>query len=292
MRLEQIRERPSFRDKARRARDLALAIASGSGLAALSYALLTRPAPQSISPFFLSRALPEGGGTNVVNVMLVDFRALDTIGEITVLGAVALAVYALLRRFRPPAESIEQPQQQRILPADVVTDLVKPRTAADAARGYMMVPAVIARLLLPVSLVVAAHFFLRGHNQPGGGFVAGLIVAIALLMQYLVSGTLWVEARTRFRPARWIGVGLLMGAVTGLGAVALGYPFLTTHTAHVSVPLIGTVHLPSATFFDLGVSTVVVGATLLILTALAHQSIRAHRHPARSSQSPKSTRRP
>jgi multicomponent K+:H+ antiporter subunit A len=282
MRLEQISGPASLRDKARRARDLLLAIAAGTGLAALSYALLTRPAPQSIAPFFLSRALPEGGGTNVVNVMLVDFRAFDTLGEITVLGAVALTVYALLRRFRPPVESIEQPKQQRILPPDVVTDLVKPRTAADAARGYMMVPAVIARLLLPVALVVAAHFFLRGHNQPGGGFVAGLVVAIALLMQYIVSGTPWVEARTRLRPARWIAAGLLLGALTGLGAVVLGYPFLTTHTAHVSLPLLGDVHLPSATFFDLAVFTVVVGATLLMLTALAHQSRRAHRHPAKS----------
>jgi multicomponent K+:H+ antiporter subunit A len=198
-----------------------------------------------------------------------------------VLGAVALTVYALLRRFRPSAESIELPAQQRVLPADVVSDLVKPRTAEDAARGYMMVPAVIARLLLPVALVVAAHFFLRGHNQPGGGFVAGLVVAITMLMQYIVAGTLWVEARTRIRPARWIAAGLLLGAATGLGAIALGYPFLTTHTAHATLPLIGEVHLPSATFFDLAVFAVVVGATLLILTVLAHQSIRAHRKPAR-----------
>jgi multicomponent K+:H+ antiporter subunit A len=239
--------------------------------------MLTRPAPQSISPFFLSRALPEGGGANVVNVMLVDFRAFDTLGEITAVGAVALTVYALLRRFRPPTESIEQPQQQRLLPADVVTDLVKPRSAEDTARGYLMVPAVIARLLLPVSLVVAAHFFLRGHNQPGGGFVAGLIVSIAMLTQYIVSGTLWLEARTGLRPARWITVGLLLGASTGLGAIALGFPFLTTHTAHVNLPLLGEVHLPSATFLDISVFAVVVGATLLILTALAHQSLRAHR---------------
>src|SRR6185369_10936696 len=88
-------------DLARLARDLLLAVAAGTGLAALSYAMLTRSAPHSISPFFLSRSLPEGGGANVVNVMLVDFRAFDTIGEITVLGAVALTVYALLRRFRP-----------------------------------------------------------------------------------------------------------------------------------------------------------------------------------------------
>jgi multicomponent K+:H+ antiporter subunit A len=266
-----------LRDRARRARDLLVSVAAGAGLATLSYAMLTRPAPHSISPFFLGRALPEGGGANVVNVMLVDFRAFDTLGEITVLGAVALTAYALLRRFRPPHESIESPQQQRALPADIVTDLVKPSADDDAARGYMMVPAVLARLLLPIALVVAAHLLLRGHDEPGGGFVAGLAVAVAFILQYLVAGTLWVEARESFRPTRWIGVGWLLATLTGLGALAFGYPFLTSHTAHVSLPLLGDVHLPSATFFEFGVFAVVVGATLLILTALAHQSLRAHR---------------
>jgi multicomponent K+:H+ antiporter subunit A len=287
MRVPEASRRVTLRDMARRARDLVLAVGVGGGLAVLSYALLTRPAPNSISPFFLSRALPEGGGHNVVNVMLVDFRAFDTLGEITVLGTVALTVYALLRRFRPPTESIEQPHQQRALPADIVTDLVKPRTADDAARGYMMVPAVIARLVLPVALVVAAHFFLRGHNEPGGGFVAGLIVAIAFLTQYIVSGTRWVEGRTRLHPARWIALGLIVATTTGAGAVTLGYPFLTTHTAHATLPVVGEVHLPTATFFDLGVFAVVVGATLLILTSFAHQSIRAHRPRAQRSASPK-----
>lgn len=276
--------------KARRTRDLLLAVGAGGGLATLSYAMLTRPAPNSISPFFLSHALPEGGGTNVVNVMLVDFRAFDTIGEITVLGAVALTVYALLRRFRPPAESIEAPLQQRAFGADVVTDLVKPRTANEAARGYMMVPAVIARLLAPVVAVVAVHFFLRGHNEPGGGFVAGLIVSIGILMQYIASGTYWVEARTRIRPAKWVAVGLLVAVATGLGAIAVGYPFLTSHTAHVTLPLIGEVHLASATFFDIGVFAVVVGAVLLILTALSHQSTRAHHHPGKTTVPPKTGR--
>lgn len=285
MRIAEFRGRVTLRAVARRSRDLLLAIAAGTGLGALSYAMLTRPAPHSISPFFLSRALPEGGGANVVNIMLVDFRAFDTIGEITVLGAAALTVYALLRRFRPPVESIEAPHQQQALPPDVVTDLVKPRTAGDAARGYMMVPAVIARLLVPLAFVVAVHFFVRGHSQPGGGFVAGLVVAIGMLMQYIASGTLWVEARARIRPVSWLAVGLLAAAITGLGAVVVGYPFLTSHTAHVTLPVVGDVHLPSATFFDLGVFAVVVGATLLILTALAHQSIRAHTHhlPVESS---------
>ena len=277
MRREDTSGKAAPRDWVRRARDLTLAVGAGSGLAALSYAMLTRPAPQSISPFFLTRALPEGGGANVVNVMLVDFRAFDTMGEITVLCAVALTVFALLRRFRPPEESIERPHQQRVLPPDADTDLVKPPLPQDSMRGYMMVPSLIARLLLPVAVVVAVHILLRGHNEPGGGFVAGLVIAIAFLMQYIASGTQWLEGRTRLYPVRWLALGLLLVAFTGLGSIALGYPFLTTHTAHVTLPVVGDVHFPSATFFDLGVFAVVVGAILLILTALAHQSTRAHR---------------
>jgi multicomponent K+:H+ antiporter subunit A len=246
-------------------------------MAALSYAMLTRQAPQSIAPFFLANAVPGGGGTNVVNVMLVDFRSLDTMGEITVLGAVALAVYALLRRFRPPRESEGPPRQQTVLPPDRPTDLVRPRELADTAVGYMLVPGVLARLVLPLGALVAVHLLVRGHNLPGGGFVAGLVVAIALVAQYIVAGTLWVEARLNPHPLRWIAGGLLAALATGLGALAFGYPFLTTHTAHLTLPVLGEVHVPSAAAFDLGVFAAVIGATLAVLIALAHQSIRAPR---------------
>jgi multicomponent K+:H+ antiporter subunit A len=268
----------------RRRRDLALAVLTGAGLAALSYAMLTRSAPQSISPYFLANALPLGGGANVVNVMLVDFRAFDTLGEVTVLAAVALTVYALLRRFRPPHETIERPPQQRRLPAALRSDLVPPRTEGDDERGYLVVPAVLVRLLLPVACVLALHLFLRGHNEPGGGFVAGLVMAIALIAQYMVGGTQWVDARMNLRPPRWIGAGLLLALATGLGSLAFGYPFLTSHTAHVTLPLLGALHLPSAFFFDLGVFAVVLGSTLLLLTAIAHQSLRAQRRPGRAAE--------
>jgi multicomponent K+:H+ antiporter subunit A len=272
--------RTMLRARVRRARDLVLACLAGGGLATLSYALLTRPAPQSISPFFLERSLPQGGGANVINVTLVDFRSFDTLGEISVLGIVALTVYALLRRFRPPREALPPPTQQRIVPAEIMSDLDGSRTQRDPTLGYLLVPAVLARLLLPVAGLVAAYLFLRGHNEPGGGFVAGLVVAIAFIMQYLVAGAAWVEAHLRLHPARWIAVGLLFAVVTGAGAIVLGYPFLTTHTAHVTLPIVGEVHVPSALLFDLGVFATVTGATLLILIALAHQSIRSRRKPA------------
>lgn len=261
----------------RRGRDLLIAATAGSGMAALAWLMLTRPFPQSISRFFLERALSEGGGTNVVNVMLVDFRGFDTFGEITVLGVVALTVYALLRRFRPAVESMALPVQQRLQAKDGSSDLINPRRAKDTAIGYLMVPAVLVRLLLPLSVLVSVYFFMRGHNQPGGGFVAGLVMSVALVLQFIVSGTEWVEEHLRIYPRRWIAVGLLLALATGAGSVAFGYPFLTTHTAHLHVPLIGEVHVPSALFFDMGVFALVLGATMLILTALAHQSVRSHR---------------
>ena len=276
----------ALRVKLRRARDMAVAVASGAGMAALAYAMMTRPAPQSISPFFIDRALPEGGGTNVVNVMLVDFRAFDTFGEITVLSIVALTVYALLRRFRPPREVIQLPPQQRAIPADLVTDLINPRTAQDTALGYMMVPATLVRLLMPVAAVISAYIFMRGHNQPGGGFVAGLVLSVAFITQYIVAGTHWVEAHLQLRVVRWIGVGLLLALATGMGSFWWGFPFMTTHTAHLTLPIVGDIHVASALFFDTAVFAVVVGSTLLILTALAHQSVRSHRKAPEKTVTP------
>jgi multicomponent K+:H+ antiporter subunit A len=93
----------------------------------------------------------------------------------------------------------------------------------------------------------------------------------------MAGGTRWAENRIAIRPLRWITAGLLLAATTGAGAWLYGYPFLTSHVAHFTVPLIGAVHLPTAFFFDLGVYGLVVGATALILIVLAHQSTRAHR---------------
>ncbi|WP_026136443.1 monovalent cation/H+ antiporter subunit A [Pseudomonas sp. CBZ-4] len=278
-RIEEVSPLPSSLRKARirRLRDFLLSTVVGGGMALLSYAMLTRQTPNDISSFYLSRALPEGGGSNVVNVMLVDFRGFDTLGEITVLGAVALTVYALLRRFRPSKESMQLPAQQRQLAPDVATDLVNPRQASDTALGFMMVPAVLVRLLLPIALVVSFYLFMRGHNQPGGGFVAGLVMSVAFILQYMVAGTQWVEAQMSLRPMRWMGFGLLSATLTGLGALFVGYPFLTTHTWHFSLPVLGDIHVASALFFDVGVYAMVVGSTLLMLTALGHQSVRAHK---------------
>jgi multicomponent K+:H+ antiporter subunit A len=248
----------------RRGADLAIAIACGCGMAALAYAVMTRPLPDNtISRFFMDHAWPQGGGTNVVNVIIVDFRGFDTLGEISVLAVVGVAVYALLRRFRPARESI----------------LASPRRRARAdADEEMRVPAVIMRVMFPAISLFAAYLLWRGHNAPGGGFAAGVALAIAMILQYMAGGTRWAEDRLALRPMRWMGVGLLAAGATGAGAWVFGHPFLTSHTAHFTLPLLGALHVPSAFLFDIGVFSLVVGATGLMLIALAHQSVR---HPWR-----------
>ncbi|HEX7036065.1 MAG TPA: monovalent cation/H+ antiporter subunit A [Pseudomonadales bacterium] len=260
-------------DRLRRMRDLAFAAAAGGGVAALAYTAMSRPVPDSIAGFFLERAYSEGGGNNVVNVILVDFRGFDTFGEITVLGVVALAVYALLRRFRPAPESLAVPAQQQI---QRDFDAANPGRT-DIIGRFLHIPSVIMRLLFPVTTLVALYLLLRGHNQPGGGFIAGITLAAAMIVQYMAGGTRWVEERLRFRITLWVGAGLMLAAVTGIGAWLFQHPFLTSHTRYLAVPVLGELPFASALFFDVGVFLLVFGATVLMLVALAHQSLRAGR---------------
>jgi multicomponent K+:H+ antiporter subunit A len=258
-----------------RARDFAIAVFAGTGLAVVAYAAMTRTAPNAISHFFVENAYTGGGGTNIVNVILVDFRGFDTLGEITVLGVVALTVYALLRRFRPASDSIPVPEQQ--LAQDGFDDAKELRQRGDTVRDAMATPALIMGLLFPVIGVTALFLLLRGHDSPGGGFVAGITLAVAFILQYMARGTHWVEARLRVLPVRWMGAGLLIGGATGTAAWLFGHPFLTSYFSYAELPLVGSVPLASALLFDVGVFALVVGATVLMLIAIAHQSVRSHR---------------
>jgi multicomponent K+:H+ antiporter subunit A len=261
-----------------RVRDFLIAACAGTGLAALAYAAMTRPKADSISRFFVENAYTEGGGTNIVNVILVDFRGFDTLGEITVLCVVALTVYALLRRFRPAAESVPIPEQQR---SQNIYDGKHPdRKKGESVKDAMATPALIMALLFPVIGVTAVFLLLRGHDMPGGGFVAGITMATAFILQYTARGTNWVEMRLRVLPARWMGVGLLLAGGTGTAAWLFDNSFLTSYFAYAELPLIGRVPIASALLFDVGVFALVVGATVLMLIALAHQSVRSHRSPS------------
>lgn len=274
---ESAKSAPSLRARSRRLRDVLLASGAGLGFAALTYAVLRREPGPGIASYFIENSVPLGGGANVINVILVDFRGFDTMGEITVLGIVALTVYALLRRFRPAEESLARPRQQR--EAGAVATAADPRAPLPA--GTMMLPALLVRLLLPVAGMISLFYLLRGHNLPGGGFVGGLIMATAMILQYLAGGTIWAESRTRLRPQYWIACGLLCAAGAGLSAWLATRPFLSAMAWHGTLPLVGELHLSTVLLFDLGVYLLVIGAAALILVALAHQSLRRrHRLPA------------
>ncbi len=230
----------------RRWQDGALATGGGIGAAALTWAVTTRPT-DSIAPWFLEHSVPGGGGTNVVNVILVDFRGFDTFGEITVLAIAALGVFALLENLALPGPCRDE------------------HGRAWSADRYPLIMATFTRLLLPLALLVSAFIFLRGHDLPGGGFIAGLITAIALIMQYLANGIAWTQARLPDRSHAGVAAGLAVALLSGLGSWVFDRPFLTSAHGYLPLPLIGELHLASAIAFDLGVYLVVVSATWLML---------------------------
>ncbi|MFN3716336.1 MAG: monovalent cation/H+ antiporter subunit A [Thiobacillus sp.] len=231
------------------ARDAALALLAGGGAAALAWAVLTRPY-DTIAGYFLDNSKSGGGGTNVVNVILVDFRGYDTLGEITVLALAGLGIVAMLQNLNLPASACDAAGRAR---------------DADAHPAIM---ATLTRLLLPLALLVAVFIFLRGHNQPGGGFIAGLVTAVALIVQYLANGAAWTHQRLSADSHPLLFWGLGIATLTGLGSWAFGHPFLTSTFGYMNWPLVGKFELASAMAFDLGVFLVVVGATLMILAGL------------------------
>lgn len=274
-RIEKVDNADDMPARMRRHRDFVTAVLCGLGMAMIAYVIMTTPVIPTVGDAFLQRAYSEGGGTNVVNVILVDFRGFDTFGEIAVLAIVALTVFALLRRFRPAPDSVEIPEQQRI--QNAYDDERDDREVGETVSDYLRVPSVIMQWMFPVTIVLAAYLFLRGHDLPGGGFAAGIAMAIGFMLQYLAGGVRWTEERLRILPVRWIGFGLLAAAVTGMAAWLFDRPFLTSYFQYTEIPFIGKMPTASALFFDLGVFSLVVGATVLILIAIAHQSIRSHR---------------
>jgi len=248
---------PPERARRRKIRDGVVALAAGLGVGGLAYAMLTRQV-DSIAGELLARALPEAYGSNVVNVILVDFRGFDTMGEITVFGIAALVVHALLRRVRMAPE--------KRMPGGPIS---------------LPVPADLTQILFPMALTVSLYLFLRGHNAPGGGFIAGLVLAVPLLMQYVVQGAASVESRFGFNYVACIGIGLGVALATGIAPMLWGHPFLSSSHVEPVLPWLGKIPLTSAIGFDIGVYLVVFGGAMLILsmmgTILPSRRLSSHR---------------
>ncbi|WP_044408668.1 monovalent cation/H+ antiporter subunit A [Thiomicrospira microaerophila] len=238
-------------------RDAVIALLSGIGATLLTLAVLTRDfAP--ISEYFLENSVPGGGGTNVVNVILVDFRGIDTLGEIVVLALAGLGIYAMLQGMKLPAPN---------------KDIYGRFWDTD---NHPVIMQTLTRLLLPLMLLVAVFIFLRGHNLPGGGFIAGLIAAVAIIVQYLSNGIAWTGERLKTDMHWVIGFGLLIGTGTGIVSMMIGFPFLTSSFTYITWPVVGKFEVASAIAFDIGVFLVVVGATVLSLVQLGRLSNASH----------------
>ncbi|GAB4261741.1 MAG: monovalent cation/H+ antiporter subunit A [Pararhodobacter sp.] len=256
------KETPVESTGGRRVRDAVIALAAGGGIGALAYGILVRDMSlPTIAGYHVDNSYVGGGGNNVVNVILVDFRGFDTMGEIIVLGIAALVIFALVEGI------LRGPASRRLM--NWVPDMPQ----AHDRHPLMMV--VATRVALPIALTVGVFIFLRGHNMPGGGFIAGLVVAIALLTQYMASGFAWTQARQRFHYHGVIAAGVLVAVLTGCASLVLGWNFLTSTNDYIHIPGLEPIHLASAVSFDTGVFLTVVGAVMLALASLSRIGRRA-----------------
>ena len=226
-----------------RARDGVVALGIGIFIGGLLVSIATTETPPGLKEYFAEFGPTLAHGRNIVNVILVDFRAFDTLGEITVLATAALGVRALLRF---AAEGRDGHESVRPVASPIF------RTAA--------------HLLMPLLLVFAVFLLLRGHNQPGGGFVGGLVAAAAFALYAIAFGVQHARRALLVKPLTLLGGGLLIALVSGMPSVLRGQPFLTALWAPESVPL-GTPAL-----FDVGVFLVVSGVALMMIFSLAEDS--------------------
>ena len=186
----------------------------------------------------------------MVNVILVDFRGFDTLGEIVVLSLAGLGVFSML--------------QKMSLHASLNDHAGRPWNVDERS----LILQNVSRLLFPLMLLFSAFVFIRGHNLPGGGFIAGLVQSLAIVLQYLANGLTWMSSRIRTDMHLVIAIGLAFAIGTGLVSMFIGYPFMTSAFTYLKWPVVGKFEVASAMMFDLGVFLAVVGATVMILVEL------------------------
>ncbi len=253
-----------------------------------------------VSDDFAAEAVEFGGGHNIVNVTLVDIRAWDTMGEISVLLVAATGVASLVFRRRrsgaifrageasespqvwggapDPMAALRQPtiQQTARMTADGgVSRLASNRSREWLRAGRTLAPQrrsvifeVVVRLLFHTMIVYSVFLLFSGHNAPGGGFAAGLVTGIALIVRYLAGGRYELGEAAPVQPGLLLGSGLFLSAGVGLVAVLAGGSVLQSWIIDAQLPVLGHVHFVTSLFFDVGVYLVVIGLVLDILRSL------------------------
>lgn len=243
-----------------------LSVAVGLAVTTITMFAINARSSEPIAGFIPDLAYDIGHGANAVNVLLVDMRAWDTFGEISVLVIAATGVASLIYRTRSFSRDSRRPTLRvtgrRWLAAGVETERAQNRS--------LMVD-VSTRILFPSMMVVSLYFFFAGHNAPGGGFAGGLVAALAFTLRYVAGGREELEEALPIDAGRILGTGLILGAAGAIWPMLLGNPPLTSDYWEFTLPLIGMVTVPSALLFDAGVYLIVVGLIMHILTSLGAQ---------------------
>jgi multicomponent Na+:H+ antiporter subunit A len=209
----------------------------------------------TVSEAIVARSVPDGHGRNVVNVILVDFRGFDTLAEITVLATASIGAVALTRAGRRAT------QRRR----------TQPGRASDVRRLAFV--DVSGELAFHAVLLMSLWLLFAGHNQPGGGFVGGLLAGSAIALRYSAGGIDEVRGRSRFRPWTVLGAGLLVATIAAVIPLLAGSAVLDAGFTALDLPLIGTVNFSSALAFDVGVYLTVVGMVLMAFEAFGEDRV-------------------
>lgn len=244
-----------------------LAIAVGLTVTVLGAFAISARTATPISNVIPTLAKDIGHGANAVNVLLVDIRAWDTFGEISVLVIVATGVASLVYRTR----SFNRASRRPILRLGGSPWLATDRSDANMDRNRSLMVEVSTRVLFHSMILLSVYFFFAGHNAPGGGFAGGLVAALAFTLRYLAGGRHELEEAIPIDAGRILGVGLLISAASVVVPLTLGYPPLTSTVWDVTLPQVGELHIVSAVFFDAGVYLIVIGLVLHILRSLGAQ---------------------
>ncbi|WP_166844894.1 Na+/H+ antiporter subunit A [Isoptericola sp. BMS4] len=248
---------------------LALGVTTGLAMMGLTLAAPLARVATPISVDFPGEAVEFGGGKNIVNVTLVDIRAWDTVGEISVLLVAATGVASLVFLRQRGGEVLRLSRADDVTHPDTHTRSVwiaAGSTVSPERRSVMF--EVVTRVIFHVMVLFALFLLFSGHNAPGGGFAAGLVVGIALAVRYLAGGRYELGEAMPVQPGILLGTGLFLSAGVGLVALLTGNEVLESFIHDIHLPVIGKVHLVTSLFFDIGVMLVVVGLVLDLLRTL------------------------
>lgn len=277
---------------------IAIGVLAGSVMAVIGFIALGARVQPTISEGLPALAV-EAHGENIVNVMLVDIRAWDTLGEISVLVAVATGIASLIfisgRTGGAPRLDVPLTRRDRLRPLPEQADTMRGARASltdtahetDAAgeaaatrqtwllagrtlspRNRSILIEVLVRLLFHPAIVVSVFLLFVGHNSPGGGFAGGLVAGLALVARYLAGGRYELGEAAPVDAGRVLGIGLFLAAGTATAPLVFGLTAFESSWFQADVPVLGTISIGTSTLFDLGVYLVVVGLVLDILRSL------------------------